>query len=451
MGLKKNDELEVTIERYGDNGEGIAIADGMVIFVPFACVGERVLVHIIFDKKNFLVARPVKFISTSPSRVTPPCPNYSKCGGCDLQHICYEEQLKLKKKIVENSLKKYGKIDAVVLDTIPSPKTLRYRNKFAFPVGQGADGEVQIGMYRKNSHNIVEVEDCLLQSERAREIVRLFKEFMQENHISGYSEETKAGDIRHIVVREGKDSFLLTVVVTDKKFNNFSPLIEKLKTKFNSFGIIKNVNSSSSNVIFGNLDEKIYGIDEIELNEFSLSFKVGSRSFLQVNDEVKTKIYEQILSQISSSDIVVDAYSGAGLLSGIISKKARQVYGIEIVEQATKNAEILKKNNNLDNLINKNGDCGIVLPKLIEKLGSDITLILDPPRKGVDQPVIDCILKVKPRKLIYISCNPATLARDLEKLSGIYEPNFVQPYDMFPQTANVETLVSLSLKGEKTL
>ncbi len=443
--LKKNDELEVTIERIGANGEGVAIFDGIVIFVPFALVGEKVLVHIINDKNSFLIAKVVKIIEPSKERVCAPCPHFGKCGGCDIQHMPYSMQLDFKKEMVRNSLEKYAKIETKINDVVASDKQFRYRNKFAFPV-QNDKGELKIGMYQKNSHRIIGVEDCLLQSENVKTILKLFKEYMLENKISGYDEHAHVGDVKHIVVREHEDRFILTVVVTNKKFNKFEPLIQKLKTAFSDFGIVKNVNNLNNNVIFGNFDEKIYGVQELEFHEFGVDYAVNNRSFLQVNGYIKNEIYSKIISLVKGEKNVIDAYSGAGLLSSIIAKNTSNVWGVEIVKEATENANNLKKINNLDNLININGDCAKIIPELAKELEGDFAVVVDPPRKGLDKTVVEAFLTSEPKKIVYLSCNPATLARDLAILKEKYDLSFVQPYDMFPQTANVETLVCLNLK-----
>ncbi len=443
--LKKNDEIVVKIDRLGANGEGVATHNGVVVFVPFALVGEEVLVHIINDKNKFMIAKIVSFIKKSEQRQVAKCPYFSKCGGCDIQHLTYDDQLEFKKKLVEDTLKKYAKITHEINDVVASPKIFRYRNKFAFPV-QNVNGEIKIGMFRKNSHKIIEVEDCLLQSEKAKEIVKLFKEYMIENNISAYSEDDKSGIVKHIVVRESEDDFVLTVVVTDEKFNKFTPLIEKFKTTFNSFGIVKNVNKLNNNVIFGNLDKKIYGIYELEKNDFGVKYFVNNRSFLQVNNDVKNLIYQKIIDTLGSQKNVIDAYSGAGLLSSIIAKSGTNVYGVEIIKEATENANKLKFLNNLYNLTNKNGDCAVIVPELAKKLEGDFAVVVDPPRKGLEKQVIEAFLKAEPKLLVYLSCNPATLARDLAIFMEKYEIDFIQPYDMFPQTANVETLVCLKLK-----
>ena len=443
--LKKNDRVVVKIERLGANGEGVAIYNGVVIFVPFALVGDEVLIHIINDKNNFLIGKIVEIKKPSKNRVEAVCPYFTKCGGCDLQHMSYDDQLAFKKQLVGDTLKKYAKITHEINDVVPSPKVFRYRNKFAFPVQEEA-GEIKIGMFRKNSHRIVEIEDCMLQSEKTKIILKLFKEYMKENNISAYNEETKKGTIKHIVVREADNDFVLTVVVTDEKFNKFTPLIEKLKTHFSSFGIFKNVNKLNNNVIFGSLDKKIYGIYELEKNDFGVQYFVNNRSFLQVNDEIKNLIYQKIIDTLGSQKNVIDAYSGAGLLSSVIAKSGTKVYAVEIVKEATGNENKLKFLKDLYNLTNKNGDCGRVIPELAKELKGNFSIVVDPPRKGLDDAVVDVFLKTNPKLIVYLSCNPATLARDLSKLMQEYKIDFIQPYDMFPQTANVETLVCLRRK-----
>ena len=440
--LKKNDELEIVVDRLGVNGEGIAVYNGRVIFVPFALPKERVKIHIINDKNKFLIAKLLNVINKSEDRIESKCPYFSKCGGCDIQHMNYQSQLKLKQEIVKTALLKYAQLDVPVNEVVSSSKEFRYRNKFAFPV-QSVNGNIQIGMFRKNSHNIIEVEDCLLQSDNTKEIIKIFKKYLIENKISAYDEELKKGIVKHIVVRENEDGFILTVVVTDEKFNNFKPLIDMLKLKFNNFGIIKNVNKLNNNVIFGNIDEKIYGIDELHFNEFGINYYVNNRSFLQVNEDVKTKIYQKIIEIVGKTDKVIDAYSGAGLLSSILAKNCGSVIGVEIIKEATENANKLKEINKLDNLKNINGDCSKIIPELVKNETNDFTVVIDPPRKGISFEVVTALVNSKPKKIVYLSCNPATLARDLGLMKDVYKVTIVQPYDMFPQTANVETLVVL--------
>lgn len=268
---------------------------------------------------------------------------------------------------------------------------------------------------------------------------------MEDNNISAYNEETRKGIVKHIVVREHLDEFILTVVVTDEKFNNFEPLIQELKKEFSSFGIVKNVNKLNNNVIFGKIDEYIYGLANLQLEDFGIKYEINNRSFLQVNDYIKNEIYQKIIDTVGEHETIIDAYSGAGLLSSILAKHAKNVYGVEIEKEATKNANNLKNKNNLYNLTNLNGDCAEIIPELAKKLNGDFVIVVDPPRKGLVKEVTQSFLEAEPEQIVYLSCNPATLARDLFELTKKYDIEFVQPYQMFPQTANVETLVSLKL------
>lgn len=440
--LKKNDELVVTIERLGANGEGVATVDGKIVFVPFSLPGEKVKIHIVCDKKTFFYAKVVEVIERAKDRCNPKCDHFQKCGGCDLQHLSYDSQLLYKQNLVQKTLEKYAKIAQKPSKTQKSEKEYRYRNKFAFPVEE-QNGEIVIGMYKKNSHVIVPVEDCLLQSENNKKIIKIVKNWLETYHISAYNPQTKKGIVRHIVVRENESDFILTIVVSDEKFDNFAGLIAELKNAFNVFGVYKNVKKQDNNVIFGNLDVHIYGIKELEFDEFGIKYQVNNRSFLQVNDFVKHKIYSQILNFVEGQENIIDAYSGAGLLSAIMAKSAKHVYGVEIVKEASQNAEKLKKINNLYNLININGDCAEEIPKLAKKLNGNYAIVVDPPRKGLDPKVIEAFKISEPKFIVYLSCNPATLARDLKLLEEKYIATQILPYDMFPQTANVETLVYL--------
>ena len=252
--------------------------------------------------------------------------------------------------------------------------------------------------------------------------------------------------VKHIVVREHNDSFVMTMVVTENKKINFLPLEQKLQKHFEHFGIVKNINKLGNNVIFGNVDENVCGKTELEMEEFGIKYHVNNRSFLQVNDEIKTKIYHKIIELVGHEKNVIDAYSGAGLLSSILAKHAENVYGVEIVKEATENANNLKKINNLNNLTNINGDCAKIIPELANQLNGDFVIVVDPPRKGLDEKVVEAFISSKPKKIVYLSCGPSTLARDLGMLKDFYDIKLVQPYNMFPQTANVETLVELELK-----
>ncbi len=444
--VQKNQNYTVKIIDYGYNGEGIAKINGFTVFVPFTIVGETVDIVIILVKSDYAIGKVLKIIEGSSKRVTPPCPYYKKCGGCQLQHMEYAEQLVYKQNFVKNCLKKYAELDFTVQKVIASPKEYGYRNKFSFPISE-IDGKMAIGMYKISSHTIVPIDNCLLQEE-CKFILDAFLEFANNSELKAYNSESKKG-VKHLVCRTYKGIILLTIVSTNK-IANLQNLYKKLGQKYKIVNIVVNINNKDNNVILGNADYVIAGTGELKVNEFNLDYSINTHSFMQVNNQVKAMLYNKVLDNIESSSVVIDAYSGAGVLSGIMAKKCKQVYAIEIVNEAIDNANDLVKANNICNLTNICGDCGEELPKLIKNLKSqnikNLVVVLDPPRKGCDKKVLNALNEALPKTIIYVSCNPATLARDLNYLKEYYNITTIQPYDMFPQTANVETLVCLSIK-----
>lgn len=448
--IKKNDILTLDIIDMGVNGEGIAKHENVVIFVPFALVGEKVKAQIINTKSSFYVAKLVEVVSESPFRVTPPCPVFRKCGGCSLQHLKYEKQLEFKTNLVKNNLKRIGGIETAVLPCIASDVQYAYRNKIQMPVGANGGGFV-IGMFANYSHRIVPTNVCLLQDSETNKIIQIVNEFMSENNISGYNEQTGRGVVRHIVARTLNNQILIVLVINGKTVKNIEKLIEKLNKNYENFGLYLNTNLKQTNVILGEEFKHVHGLNSLKNTEYGISYEILPQSFMQVNNFIKTKIYEKVFEIINQNDfdVVIDAYSGAGLLSAMMAKVAKQVIGIEIVQPAVECANLLAKHNNLTNMVNICGDCAVELPKVILKLENKKScVVLDPPRKGCDKIVLESIKNSNPDFIIYISCNPATLARDLKILTenSQFSINFMQPYDMFPQTPHVETVVCLKKK-----
>ena len=433
--LQKNLELELNIESLGINGEGVAKVDGAVVFVPYALPGEKVLAKIIFAKSSFYVAKILNIITSSPFRVLPPCPYFNKCGGCDIQHLCYEQQLLFKQNLVKNNLKNIAKVDVNVLPCEPSPNTLEYRNKFSFPISKNG-----VGMFKQNSHEIINIDNCHIQQPWAKDVIQIFNAFIKQSGNSVYDEQTKKGLLKHLVCRMEQNQLLVCVVINGSKLKNANLLIEMLKQKFNKFGLITNINTLCNNVIFGDKFEYFYGLKNITISQNQVLFNVSINSFLQVNSQIANLIYDNVTNQVEN-EVVVNAYSGAGLLTAMLAKKAKQVYGIEIIDSAHLNAEELIKLNSITNVKNICGDVKIELPKI----KNFDTIVLDPPRKGCDKSVIDLINNQKPNKIVYVSCDSATLSRDIKNLTN-YSVELIKPFDMFPQTKHVETLAILKLK-----
>lgn len=438
--ITKNMDLTVEIIDLGINGEGIAKHDGAVIFVPFALLGEIVKIHIIYAKSKFYVGKITEIVKASEHRVTPTCPHFKKCGGCHLQHLSYDEALNFKTKLVENTLTKVGKLN---IENLVKPcfasVPYYYRNKFSFPIG--FKDKPFIGMYKENSHEIVEIENCHIQQPWAKPIIDLFNEFICENNISVYNEQTKQGLLKHLVCRMEDNKLLVCVVVNGNNLPNYEQLVSMLSKNFTTFGLMININKLNNNVILSDNYKHLYGIKTIKLTNNDLNYEISLNSFMQVNTTIANQIYKRVQDLIKN-EVVVNAFSGAGYLSGLLCKTAKHVYGIEIVASSHENAETLKRENNLTNLTNILGD----VSEKLKTIKDYSFIVLDPPRKGCSKEVIDTILAVKPKNIIYISCGPATLARDLGYLKESYNINFVEPYDMFPQTHHVETVVCLSLK-----
>ena len=438
--ITKNMDLTLEIVDLGVNGEGIAKHEGAVIFVPFALVGEVVNVHIIYAKSKFYVGKITEIITPSPHRTTPQCPHFKKCGGCHLQHLNYSEALNFKTNLVKNTLTKIGKVNVEnLVEPCVASQPYNYRNKFSFPIG--FNKKPFVGMYKENSHEIVEIENCHIQQPWAKPIIDAFNTFMAENNISVYNEQTKTGLVKHLVCRLEQDQLLVCVVTNGNSLPNHQKFADMLKPHFKTFGLMLNINTLNNNVILTNNYKHLLGIKIIKMLENGLKYEISLNSFMQVNSAIANQIYTEVQNQVKN-EVVVNAFSGAGYLSGLLAKTAKHVYGIEIVESSHQNAETLKIENNINNLTNILGD----VSEKLKTINNYSFIVLDPPRKGCSKEVIDSIIDVKPKNILYISCGPATLARDLGYLKEHYTINFVKPFDMFPQTHHVETLVSLTLK-----
>lgn len=462
--MQKNEEYILTINNLGANGEGVGIIDNFPVFIPLALCGEKVKIKIVKVLKNFAYGKLLQVLLPSSNRVEPRCPVFNRCGGCQLQHLRYDEQLKFKTNLVQNNLLKFGNIVAKVESTEPSPKQYEYRNKIQIPITQieskiGDDtskneSKIVTGFYSENSHCIVPTLSCVLHGKWAEELLCIVPKYIKQVGESCYNESTKKGNIRHIVARVVDDKIMIVLVTKTNTLKSSNLLIDILKQKFDKFSLYQNINPKDTNVILGEKFILLYGEKTLKTVNFGISYEISPHSFMQVNTDIQNKIYQKVLDSVDENSILIDAYSGAGLLTSILSKKAKKVYGIEIVPQATENANKLIKENKIKNVININGDCSVELPKLVDKLSNEdkanLCIILDPPRKGCDEKVLKNITSVLPNKIIYISCNSATLSRDLKFLTGEnYHIDLIKPYDMFPQTKNVETLAILTKNDYK--
>lgn len=456
--MEKNGEYTGEVTALGTEGEGVIQAEGTTAFVPFCLVGERVRFKALKVGRGISYGKLVAVEQKSPLRAEPPCPVFGKCGGCALQHMKYEAQLDFKRETVKTALRKLGGVNAEVDPTVPCEKELRYRNKLVLPIGEDESGNAVCGFYAPRSHRIVPVSDCLIQSPWVREVIAAVTQFARERHLRAF--DGKRGALRHIVVREAGGKFLFALVSAVRI--DVTPLICLIERNFRDFTFLLNVNPDNTNVIFGKEWHICRGEGVLHIEEAGVSFPVGANTFVQVNDNVRGALYARILGEVSEGDTAIDLYSGGGLLTAMLAKKCGKAYGIEIVEEASRCADRLKEENGLNGKMFN--ICGAVednLGVIAKGAGERGVIVCDPPRKGMERSVVKAIAESGAAKVILVSCNPATLARDLGLLTGAlterdgalvrcdrpdstYEILSVTPFDMFPQTKWCETLVVLS-------
>lgn len=458
--LHKNEVYEGLVEGIGTDGEGIIKINGTTAFVPFCVVGERVVFKALKVKGNIAYGKLISVLQPSEDRVAPRCPVFTKCGGCDIQHIGYSAQLNFKRNLVQNALSKIGGISFPVNDTVPCENQYNYRNKLALPIGI-VNGETAVGFYAPHSHRIVPIDNCDIQAGWVKDIISAVKQFA-DTGLRGYDEERGTGELRHIVVREVQSKFIIALVCTKKI--DLSPFVEILKRKFNEFTLILNINAQNTNAIFGKSFYTVYGVGFFGAEEFGISYRAGASTFLQVNDDMRTKLYSAVLNEAEEGVTAIDLYSGGGLLTAMLAKKCGKAYGIEIVEEASRCADELKEQNGLEGkMINICGKVEEEIERVFAEIKGKKVIVCDPPRKGIERSAVNAIKNSGADKIIYVSCNPATLARDLGILTGTlieengalikcydpksdYEIVSITPFDMFPQTRHVETLVCLKTK-----
>lgn len=452
MQVEKNKEYIVDIIDTGFQGEGIAKIDGLTIFIPNAIKGEKLKILIVKVLSSHAFGKIVEIIEKSPYRVESDCTTYKRCGGCSLRHIKYEETLKMKQNAVQSLVNKTLKNKIEVEDTLGMENPYHYRNKAQYPVGLNKDGKPVIGVFANRTHEIIPIDTCFIQNKQTEEIAKYIFEFLVKNNISVYNEKTQKGLIRHIVTKIGikTNEIMCILVINGSKMPKEKELVEELTNKYKNIKtIVKNINTKNTNVILGNENINLFGDGYITdiLGEYK--FKISSMSFYQVNPIQAEKLYNIGVesANITKDDVVFDLYCGIGTISLFMSKFAKKVYGVEIVEEAIVAAKENAKINDVENTEFIAGDVEKVLDELVNKkqIIPDIIMV-DPPRRGLDNTSIENIKKVRPKKLVYISCNPASLVRDLAKLEEIYEVKKIKPVDMFPYTSHVECVAVLQLK-----
>ncbi|HEY9161075.1 MAG TPA: 23S rRNA (uracil(1939)-C(5))-methyltransferase RlmD [Desulfomonilia bacterium] len=448
--VEKDKEYRITITGMNHEGQGVGRVDGFTVFVDDALEGEEVLVRITKVSKSYSVGRLVEIINPSASRISPFCPAFEKCGGCSLQHMSMEAQLRFKTNLVKESIKRIGKLEDVIIhETIGTKDPFNYRNKAQYPVRAGTDKPIA-GFYARRSHEIIECKGCGIQNETSDRIKDAVSGFMHRYKIVPYDEAKGTGLVRHIMTREGFKTreTMVVIVINGKDFPHKDKLIQELVEREPSIkSIYLNINRKNTNIIMGEENIKIYGEDFITEYIEDLKFRISPLAFFQVNPVQTEVLYGKALqyADLTGNEVVYDLYCGTGTISLFLARKARKVYGIEVVadaiRDAVKNAEI--------NCI-KNTEFIVGEAEKVELTQRADVVVLDPPRKGCDEKLLKTLVDMGPKRIVYVSCNPATLARDLNYLAeNGFEVLEVQPVDMFPWTGHVETIIMMTKCGSE--
>lgn len=454
--VHKNESYEVDIVDLTHEGAGVARVNGFTLFVPNTLPGERAKIKVVGVKKGFGFGRLEELIEESPERVDPPCPIYKWCGGCQLQHLSYEGQLEYKRKQVEDVLTRIGKLEGVpVLPTLGmGDEPWRYRNKAQVPVGE-RNGRLITGFYQKRSHEIVEMDSCIITGDTNDDAVQAVKEIVNKYNITAYNEEKHKGILRHIIARYGKTTgdLMIVLVTNGKDLPQRKKIMEDIRDALPEIkSIVQNINSKRTNVIFGEETRVLWGAEYIYDFIGDIKFAISARSFYQINPDQTKVLYDQALqyAELNGDETVIDAYCGIGTISLFLAQQAKKVYGVEIVPEAIEDARRNAELNNITNAEFAVGKSEDVIPEWKKQGITPDVIVVDPPRKGCDEELLKTIIEMKPKRVIYVSCNPSTLARDLRVLEdGGFKTQKVQPVDMFPQTTHVETVTLLELNNHK--
>ena len=459
--VSKNEELTITIEDVSTEGEGIGRYQGYTLFVPKALPQEVVKVKVLKAGSSFGYAKTVELLQASPLRQTPDCPAGPLCGGCTLQHIRYEETLKLKQKQIKDCLERIGGLsDVDVPPVLGMEEPLHYRNKMQYPIRAGQNGEIQIGFFAPNSHRIIEAPVCCQQDEWVGVILQKIKEMMKTGGFSAYDEEKHTGLLRHCVIRKSDlhQSFHLTLVVNALKMPErlAAAIQQTFATLTPISGVSINFHNEKNNVIMGRKTEAVLGELYVEDHIGRYRFLISPNSFFQVNSVMTERLYQTALeyAALTGNERVIDLYCGIGTISLFLAEKAKEVIGVEIVPEAIADAEKNADRNGITNTCFYAGKAEEIFPRLYAEGKRAEVIVVDPPRKGLEESVVETLRQMQPERIVYVSCNPATLARDIKRLTADtdgarYELKKVQGVDMFARGGHVETIVLLSKLDSK--
>ena len=445
-------KYSVNIVSMGHSGEGVGKYQDFTVFVPYALVGETVEVQITEVKKNYAKGRLCIIEVASPNRIEPQCAIYDTCGGCQLQHLNYEGQLEVKHQQVVDAVQRIGKqADVVIHPTLGAEHPWHYRNKMQFPIGRKGN-DVIIGCYAQGTHAIVDTENCVIQHEANNLVANAVRGVIRRLNITTYDETTRQGVLRHVIGRVGIASgeIMVVLVTSTEILPKQEKVVEELRRNIPGVvSIIQNINPNHTNVIMGKRTLKLWGKSTIVDKMGEFSFNISARSFFQVNTKQAEVLYNKAVeyANLTGKETVIDAYCGTGTISLFLAKKAKKVYGIEIVEAAVKDAIKNAENNKIENTEFIVGDAIEVLPNLSEKGIQPDVIVVDPPRAGCEKQVLESFANMNPTRIVYVSCNPASLARDIGVLAELgYVAKEIQPVDMFGATSHVECVALLEKK-----
>ena len=443
--LQKNQLHTVTITGYSEEGLGVARIDGRVIFVHGGVRGETCSIRILKVLKSVAFARVEEIMEGSLGRQVPDCPHYPACGGCDFRHLTYEEELEAKRQRVEDALRRIGGADVAVTEILASPQTAGYRNKSQFPVSP----EGLAGFYRARTHQVIPATDCLLQSPQAGAIARAVEDYLRENSVAAYDEERHEGLLRHIFVRaNAAGQALVCLIVNGDRLPREEDLVRRVRGACpDTVGVVLSANTRRTNVVLGDRYRTLWGQDYLEDTLCGITFRLAIPAFYQVNRRQAERLYEKALelAELTGEETVLDLYCGAGTITLVMARKAERAIGAEIVPEAVENARENALRNGITNVEFFCGDAAAVAEKLAaEKLRPDV-VVVDPPRKGLEESVIDSIAAMSPKRVVYVSCDPGTLARDVKRFAQRgYALRQAVAADLFPRTKHVETAVLLT-------
>ena len=445
--LKKNEEFNLKITGYTSEGGGVGKFDGQAVFVENTAIGDEILCHIIKAKNTYAIGKAMKIIKPSKSRIEPECEAFKSCGGCSFAHIKYEEELKAKEQKVIDAFKRIGGISPKFAPIIPSPETTRYRNKAQYPVRR-ENGILNIGFYAKKSHRVIDGGDCLLQPVEFTDIIEIFRKWINDNNITVYSENTNLGLLRHIYLRKAfaTGEIMVCVVINGKTLPCYENLLSELKSVDGFKTLVLNINRQNTNVVLGDECISLYGDGYITDILCGVKVKISPLSFYQVNRNGAERLYNKAAEYagLTGEEDILDLYCGTGTIGLSMAQKVKSLIGVEIIPEAIEDAKTNAELNNIKNARFICGDASLAAEKLKDDGITPQVIILDPPRKGCAEELLKTVAQINPQKIVYVSCDPATLARDCARLLELgYAVNEVTPVDMFPRTSHVESVALL--------